>query len=192
MNLSEKSFTKAQYKLLGYNLNYIPTPNHIDKKELFSDIKKFGRRIKLPDHFGNTSTDKPAFKNISTWEPNNSHHMVMTFMEDFTRKVNNELESGTRNERKGSKTQNLSKAKQEALDQIKSMNDIIITKADKGGACVIQDVRKYIDEAERQLSDRTFYKKVNTNPTDEHAALVANALDDLKQQELLDERTAEK
>ena len=33
---------------------------------------------------------------------------------------------------------------------------------------------------------------MRTNPTDEHAALVSNAIDGLKQQELLDERTAKR
>ena len=192
MSLSDKSFTKAQYKLLGYNLNYIPTPNHINKRELFSDIKKFGRRIKLRDHFGITHTNTPAFKSESTWVPNKNHHTVETFLEDFGRKVDHELKEGTVNERKGNTGRNLTKSEQEALDQIKEMNDLVITKADKGGAVVLQNVENYIGEAKRQLSDQTYYKKVGTNPTDEHAALVSNALDGLKQRELLDERTAEK
>ena len=72
------------------------------------------------------------------------------------------------------------------------MNDVIITKADKGGAIVVQDVDKYIQEAERQLKDRTFYKKLSYNPTSEHEALISNAIDNLKQRELLEAKTAEK
>ena len=72
------------------------------------------------------------------------------------------------------------------------MDDVIITKADKGGAIVVQDVEKYIKEAERQLSDRTFYKKVTNNPTGEHEALICNAIDNLKQRELIDPKLAEK
>ena len=62
INYSKKSFSKPEYKLLGYNLNYIPTPNNIDKKEIAQDIKNFGRRVKLRDHFGVSTMDKPAFK----------------------------------------------------------------------------------------------------------------------------------
>ena len=55
VNLSNKSFSKPQYKLLGYNLNFVPTPNKINKLELNKDLKQFGRRIKLRDHFGLSS-----------------------------------------------------------------------------------------------------------------------------------------
>jgi hypothetical protein len=194
INFSKKSFSKPEYKLLGYNLNYIPTPNSINKKELAQDIKQFGRRIKLRDHFGNSPSDKPAFKYHSTWEPNENHHTVKTFLEDFSRKVNSELENGPTQDRANNvnTSNNLKKSELEALENIRSMNDVIITKADKGGAIVVQDVDKYIQEAERQLKDRTFYKKLSYNPTSEHEALISNAIDNLKQRELLEAKTAEK
>ena len=56
---------------------------------------------------------------------------------------------------------------------------------------MVQDVKNYVKEAMRQLNDRSFYKRLNHNPTSEHAALVANAIDGLKQKELLDEKIAE-
>ena len=52
MNLSKQKFTETEYKLLGYNLNFVPTPKNVNKKELSEDIKTFNRRIKLRDHFG--------------------------------------------------------------------------------------------------------------------------------------------
>ena len=195
INFSKKSFSKPEYKLLGYNLNYIPTPNSINKSELAKDINKFARRIKLRDHFGaSLPSDKPAFKYQSTWEPANNHHTVQTFLEDFSRKVSNELEKEPTQHRAKSvnTSNNLKKSELEALDNIKSMEDIIVTKADKGGAIIVQDVDNYIKEADRQLKDKTFYKKVNENPTSEHEALISNAIDNLKQRELLDEKTAEK
>ena len=54
INLSKINFTRAEYKLLGYNLNFIPTPNSINKTDLSRDIKQFDRRMKLRDHFGDT------------------------------------------------------------------------------------------------------------------------------------------
>ena len=119
---------------------------------------------------------------------------MQTFLEDFSRKVNKELDNDRTKERaiNTNTSNNLKKDELEALESIKTMDDIIVTKADKGGAVVVQDVEKYIAEAERQLSDESFYKKVSANPTEEHEALICNAIDNLKQQELLDPKMAEK
>ena len=118
MNLSGKSFTKAQFKLLGYNLNFIPTPKNINKKTISADIKKFGRRVKLRDHFGISHTDTPAFKSESSWEPAKNHHTVETFLEDFTRKVNNELTGATDGTNRRTEARNLNKSEVEALEEI--------------------------------------------------------------------------
>ena len=78
-----------------------------------------------------------------------------------------------------------------AMNDLKNRDDIVICKADKGGAVVINDVDKYIKEANRQLSDEKFYKKLPYNPTSEYAALVNNAIDNLKLQGKLEEKMAE-
>ena len=189
INLSGFEFTKAEYKLLGYNLNFVPAPKSINKTEIMRDIKQFDRKIRLRDHFGDTPHIKPIYKTSSTWVPKDTHHTVRTFLEDFSRRVENELESP----REGGTNvcKNLSKDELEALENLKSMENLVITKADKGGAVVLQNVTEYIKEANRQLSDTAFYKKVPTNPTSEHAALVTNALDNLKHRGLIDEKTAE-
>ena len=188
INLSKINFTRAEYKLLGYNLNFIPTPNSINKTDLLRDIKQFDRRIKLHDNFGDTPMQKLIFKSTSTWVPKDTHHTVQTFLEDFSRKVETELKTGTP---RAGKNKNLSKEELEAMNNLKSMDNVIITKADKGGAIVVQVVQNYIKEADRQLRDESFYKKVTKNPTSEHAALVSNAIDGLKHRKLIDEKTAE-
>ena len=50
------------------------------------------------------------------------------------------------------------------MENLSAREDIIITKADKGGAVVIQDVDDYVAEANRQLSDTEYYKQVSTDP----------------------------
>ena len=71
---------------------------------------------------------------------------MKTFLEDFSNKVSQELA----NETQHNKTKNnLNKQELEALEHLKSLDDIIVTKADKGGAVVIQDVSNYIKEANR-------------------------------------------
>ena len=84
VNLSKLGFTKHEYKILGYNLNFVPTPENVNKKEVLEHINKFNRKIKLKAHF-DTSLPKEGlyFKNDSQWEPSNVHHTIKTFAEDL-------------------------------------------------------------------------------------------------------------
>ena len=85
---------------------------------------------------------------------------------------------------------NLSRNEKRALNDLKNRTDIVICNADKGGAVVISDVSDYVKEAERQLLDQSFYKKVPENPTSVHAALVNNAIDQLKNRNALNQKMA--
>ena len=53
---------------------------------------------------------------------------------------------------------NLTKSEREALLNLQKRNDIIITKADKGGSMVILGIKDYINEASRQLNDTNNYE----------------------------------
>ena len=48
---------------------------------------------------------------------------------------------------------------------MKRRDDTIITRADKDGAIVIQDVKLYIKEAERQLNNTETYRPLPNDPT---------------------------
>ena len=48
-----------------------------------------------------------------------------------------------------------------AVEYFSKCNDLVITKADKGGATVILDVKDYITKANEQLQDDYFYQKLN-------------------------------
>ena len=179
-----------EYKILGYNLNFVPTPKNVNKNELLMDINKFNRRIKLKAYFDNSlPKDGLYFKNDSQWEPNNVHHTVKTFSEDLKNKITESLNNEGQN--LTSNRKNLSKKEEKAMNDLKNRDDIVICKADKGGAVVISDVQDYVKEANRQLADPRFYKKVKENPTDLHAALVENAIDDLRLKGHLAEKMAE-
>ena len=96
INLSKLNFSVYEFKILGYNLNFIPTPNFFNEMNFNRDVKQFHRRIKLRSHFGITEspnlTEKIFSKSNSTWEPKEIHHTVNTFIEDFTQKINNSLQ----------------------------------------------------------------------------------------------------
>ena len=51
------------------------------------------------------------------------------------------------------------------MEELTKRKDIIITNAYKGGIAVIMGVEKYINEANRQLSNKRNYKKLQKDPT---------------------------
>ena len=147
--------------------------------------------MKLKSHFGETPPKEGLyFKSNSSWEPPNPHYTVKTFTESFKNGMKKSLETNPKTRNKNEHRKNLNKKEQEALDALKKRSDIIITSADKGGALVINDVKSYMSEANRQLSNTDHYKKLDHNPTSENGALVENAIDTLRLGGSLDERTA--
>uniref|UniRef100_A0A673N3A4 Uncharacterized protein n=1 Tax=Sinocyclocheilus rhinocerous TaxID=307959 RepID=A0A673N3A4_9TELE len=60
---------------------------------------------------------------------------------------------------------NLNKVQKAALEGLKNDRTIIMQKADKGGAIVIQNTDKYISKIKTMLSDSSCYKKLIFNPT---------------------------
>ena len=55
-----------------------------------------------------------------------------------------------------------------ALKELANRDGLIISKAGKGWATIIQDIDSYIQEATWQLEDTYFYKKLTRNPTLEY------------------------
>ena len=98
INLSEQVFTVYDFKVLGYNLNFFPTPPNLNKKQLMEDIFQFKKKIHLKAHFGNTSTPDPnseatRFKPPTNkiWLPQQVHHPIKTFIEAFENDIKEDL-----------------------------------------------------------------------------------------------------
>ena len=51
-----------------------------------------------------------------------------------------------------------------------------LKKADKGSTVVVMDRDKYLTEAHRQLSDERFYKKLQSDPTEEFSTKITETL----------------
>ena len=60
---------------------------------------------------------------------------------------------------------NLSNRERSALQRLENRKDIVIKKADKGGATIILDSKDYLEEGVRQLIDEKYYEKLDHNPT---------------------------
>ena len=168
-------------------MNFIPNPGKYNKKDFNNDTDTYFRRIMLRAHFKN---DEPyqyegfSNKNNSSWTPKNVHHSIKTYMQA----VQNDLNESSRESHKD--RPNITSGEMTALAALKERDDIIISKADKGGAVVIQDVTAYLAEAEKQLSDTVFYERQDRDLTNEHAQLINDTIDQLANEKVLPEKAA--
>ena len=86
---------------------------------------------------------------------------------------------------------NLSKGEQKAMEELAKRRDIITTNADKGGAVVIMDKEKYINEAIRKVSDKQNYKLLQEDQKLHYSNLVDNTIHRFKKENLLSNKLAE-
>ena len=71
-------------------------------------------------------------------------------------------------------------------------NNIIITKADKGGVVLIINVEDYVKEADYQLSNKDGYKKLQCVPTQTHSRLVNDTITRFKNVKWITENIAKR
>ena len=86
----------------------------------------------------------------------------------------------------------MSKSDHKALDELRTLiqtRQIRISRADKGGAIVIQDMDSYLQEAHRQLDNMTHYVMINNDPTYQIAKQTNLIIRDLHDNKLIDRNT---
>ena len=76
-------------------------------------------------------------------------------------------------DKQSSKRSNISSTE---LQCLRKRDDIVIKPADKGGAIVVWRKDLYIEEANRHLSDETFYRKETRDMTRENFKIVEEAI----------------
>ena len=77
------------------------------------------------------------------------------------------------------------------MEELAKRKYLIITNADKGGTAVIIDTDSYINEANRQLSDKASYKKLAQDVTLQHNRMVNQTIERIKNEKLLPQETAD-
>ena len=86
---------------------------------------------------------------------------------------------------------NLTRNETTSMKELSDILYIIITKADKGGAAVIVNLKSYTKEAERQLSNTENYRKLQNDPTATNMKLVNDTIKRFKKQKFINEKMAE-
>ena len=77
---------------------------------------------------------------------------------------------------------NISRNDAKCLADLANDRNIVIKKADKGEAVVMQNRRDYVKEDIRQLSDGKFYEKMNSDLTASHNEIVKTQLQNMTKQ----------
>ena len=158
VNLSDYLSSKSGFwiSLLNKNLNFCPRSNKYNKKNLNKDLLKFYHNIKLRAHYGSTenNSNEPRFKSNSNWLPDT----LPSCVEAFIAAINHDI---TYSKTKKLPRDNLTKSEREALPNLQKRRDIIITKADEGGAVVVLATN-------RQLNDTNNYEQLDFDPTELH------------------------
>ncbi|XP_048682969.1 uncharacterized protein LOC125625217 isoform X2 [Caretta caretta] len=172
VNLSNYTLSPAEECVLSRGLSFCPsTPTNMI--QFCGDLESYFRQLRLKEYFQHTSEQhtnpqRPPYqhykKKDSRWTPPEGQNSRLDFyIECFRRRARAEIV-----EKQHHLPHNLSRAEHNAIHSLRNNSDIIIKKADKGGAVVIMNRSEYEQEAARQFSNTTFYKPLPSDPTESY------------------------
>lgn len=176
VNLSSKTLSQAQEKLLSKGLTFCPASGNFNEFQLYQDLDTFARNLRLREYFHdrpNTKTQLPGLSNTS-WTPKERRDQNLDMYITAVQKDVVRVYAQHRPVRN-----NLSTDEREALNSLQADTGIVIKPADKGGAIVILDKSEYLEEGMRQLSDSQFYKELPNDPTKSYETEVQDTLESL-------------
>ena len=184
VNLSDIYLTKHQVEVLEKGLTFCPTPDTPDIVDIWTDLDKFFRRLRLKRHFHDILPRDPEpqhpFRNKSDWNPPENDPILETFIKT----VKTEL---LYNDPSPPKKRNLNSHHTKAIKELRDNKHITIKKADKGSAICIMNTRDYIREAMRQLSNRENYHPLDNDPTNNFSMRIKHYLDNMLENDHIDE-----
>lgn len=208
VNLSSTPLTDSELALLQKGLSFCPTPLFPSAKTINEDIDAFGTKLTFKEHFSSKTSDTESDDEVennqtvslTTLEKLNRRNTPKTFVESKEITINSYIDTiryDFKDTRKRFKDKsivtryNLTKEEREALANLRKRNDIIIKKADKGGAVVVQDKADYITEGYRQLNDTNdYYIKLDHDPTQENEQIVNRCIERLLRAGEINEKIA--
>ena len=203
LNLSNYPLSDSDLSLLSKGLTFCPTPRDINERQVREDVRIFFRDLGRKEYFNrkdkklndieeedsetDSDSDESAsdgyqpvrLKQKSDWEPGPSKCGAL---EAYIDAVEEDVERLLSNNQ-GRVKDNLSKEERQSIQSLKNNDSIVIKKADKGSTIVVQNKADYIQKASDQLSNSSFYTKLDRDPTTKFTGRIKDTL-----QEMLDSR----
>jgi len=124
------------------------------------------------------------FRPKSTFMPYINNATLNTFSTKVTYDVNKLFTP----DKKTQQNYNLSRDEKEALKCLSTNNEIVIKRADKGGAVVVWGRDQYITEAMRQLDNREYYQPLPSNPIEQIKSELEEMLEHAKSEDWISKK----
>jgi hypothetical protein len=156
--LSSIKLLEQEEEILKRGLKFCPTPENFNKNELQTDIDDFCRKLRLQEHFHQSTgcCDDSIARSKSSWIPDRGRNPSMDVAIDFLRN------QPTRQPNEKSKY-NVSLHERKAITLLQQKDNIIIKEADKGSAIVVMDKDYYQEKINDVLNDSDTYVEIPTN-----------------------------
>lgn len=156
-NLSSKTLTQIQTKVLSLGLKFVPS-HTADNTTLQQSIANFQRSSRLKYFFRNhPQKEQHPFRQKSTWQPPTASAEIENYLQRITNEVNTLPKKHI--------YPNLTKQEQNALKELATDPSLVIKNADKGSGIVIEDTKQYILDGLEHLADKSIYEEINSDPT---------------------------
>ena len=166
-NLSDYKLTDLQIVALGKGLNFIPTPDKPRKGVLMEAMNTLQRTMRIRVlAFIKGWKPRHKFRNPSTWTPDES---PSTALDDYLEGTRTALAKVPIK----SVHPNMSKAENEAIQDLRKNQNIVLKKFDKGRGICVMSRQDYINEGLRQLHDRKSYLRLDYDMTTDTANMVS-------------------
>ena len=154
INMSSRGLSNEEIKLLERGLKFTPTLKQ-NRSKLKTDSQEFSRKIRLLEYFNDqqpNGDDKSLVKNPSNFVPPMSEDKYLNIFIEATKNYHKQHATA--------KKSNLTRGEQNALNELKNDDTIIIKEADKGGATVIMDKTFYRAKVHEMLADNERYTEL--------------------------------
>lgn len=203
-NLSNYEIKPEELTLLEKGLTFAPAVRKWPVKNVLQSRDQLIRRLKLKAYFDTKKhektmlPEKTAFKRKfiekSTFTPADNE------IDQNTTEIVNKIMDATENFLKQNlckdnpaflcipEKDNLSAKERAALKNLKKTPDIIIKKSDKGNSIVVMNKKDYIQEAETQLNDLKYYRKVETPLFTESIPEIKLILQDMLKEKIISKK----
>ena len=186
VNLSSFALSDIEINLLNRGLKFVPTPAKPNKARLLTDLKTFIRKVRIGYFWAIRKNAKSKRKHPlapkSTWIPPKATNMKLE--RTITR-----LERTIKHLRPKTPKNNVTKEERRALKSLANNKNIIIRKADKGAAIIVENVNDYITKGLEHLNDENTYKRLDKDPTQALVKSINSTVESLANQGVIDAET---